>query len=166
MLCRSVRLPFDLARLIKTLGTQSFSGLKILFIATSSWNPEPLCGSWFPNWRLRHQVDVLDRQWARIPRRLGHHGPSTASEIFAAGVDLLRRGRPCWDAEGTLRLVESESRVVRPINYAAEYARARGAPFFEAGSGRQRVAVVHVQGAAAFHGRRRLENPFWVMGPR
>lgn len=43
--------------------------------------------------------------------------PRTASEIFAAGVDVITCGDHLWDQKEVIELLTNEPRFVRPLNY-------------------------------------------------
>jgi metallophosphoesterase (TIGR00282 family) len=67
----------------------------------------------------------------------------TAGELLAHGVDLLTGGNHIWKYKELLPLLESEARVLRPLNYPE--APGRGHGIFTARGG-QRVGVVNVVG--------------------
>lgn len=43
--------------------------------------------------------------------------PSTASELFALGIDVLTNGNHAWDKEEIFDYIRTESRLLRPHNY-------------------------------------------------
>lgn len=54
----------------------------------------------------------------------------TSDEMFAAGVDVLTAGNHTWDKKEALKLVENESRILRPANIPST-APGRGAGVYE-----------------------------------
>src|SRR3972149_121082 len=42
---------------------------------------------------------------------------STASELFAAGVDVITSGNHIWDQKEIVQHLEGEMPIVRPLNY-------------------------------------------------
>jgi hypothetical protein len=81
--------------------------------------------------------------------------PDTASEIFAAGVDLVTSGDHLWDQKEVMQLLEGEPRFVRPLNYPAGTP-GQGSALCR-GNGAFAVAVINVQGRTFMPA---LENPF------
>lgn len=67
----------------------------------------------------------------------------TALELLNNRVDLLTGGNHIWKYKDLLPLLESDPRVLRPLNYPA--APGRGAGVIELGSG-QRLGVINVVG--------------------
>lgn len=86
--------------------------------------------------------------------------PSTAAEIFAAGVDVITSGDHLWDQREVSQLLQSEPRFVRPANYAPEVP-GRGSTVV-ARPGCAPLGVLNLQGRTFMAP---LENPF-VVGPR
>ncbi|HEX4945306.1 MAG TPA: YmdB family metallophosphoesterase, partial [Blastocatellia bacterium] len=43
--------------------------------------------------------------------------PSTAQELFAAGVDVMTSGNHIFDKKDALELIQQEPRLLRPVNY-------------------------------------------------
>jgi hypothetical protein len=67
----------------------------------------------------------------------------TAEELFAAGADVVTTGNHVWDKREVLGLLERESRILRPANYA-EGSPGRGVIVVEAAG--TRVGVVNLMG--------------------
>ncbi len=86
--------------------------------------------------------------------------PSTAAEIFAAGVDVITSGDHLWDQREVSQLLQSEPRFLRPANYAPEVP-GRGSTVV-ARPGCAPLGVLNLQGRTFMAP---LENPF-VVGPR
>ena len=79
-----------------------------------------------------------------------------AAELLAAGADCLTLGDHAFDQKDMLAFVETEPRVLRPLNYARG-APGRGARMFDAPGGR-RVMVAQVLGQVFM--RRPFDDPF------
>lgn len=79
-----------------------------------------------------------------------------AAALLAAGADCLTLGDHAFDQKDMLAFVETEPRVLRPLNYA-KGAPGRGARMFEAPGGR-RVMVAQVLGQVFM--RRPFDDPF------
>ncbi|MDA8219459.1 MAG: TIGR00282 family metallophosphoesterase [Dehalococcoidales bacterium] len=68
--------------------------------------------------QIRHERRV-DFVVANGENAAGGRGltPATASEIFAAGVDVITSGNHIWDQREVIPYLDSEPRVLRPLNY-------------------------------------------------
>ncbi len=86
--------------------------------------------------------------------------PETASEMFAAGVDIITSGDHLWDQKEVQELLLKEPRFVRPINYPAGTL-GQGSTVWQR-NGFPSVGVVNAQGRSFMAA---LENPF-VMVPQ
>lgn len=86
--------------------------------------------------------------------------PETASEIYAAGVDIITTGDHLWDQKEVTALLTNEPRFVRPINYPPGTP-GQGSAVHQS-PGRPAVAVVNVQGRTFMAD---LDNPFWRIRP-
>lgn len=82
---------------------------------------------------------------------------NTASEIFAAGVDVITSGDHLWDQKEVTMLLDNESRFLRPLNYPPGTPGQGSAVFFPDGRDRPPVAVLNLQGRVFMP---ELENPF------
>jgi metallophosphoesterase (TIGR00282 family) len=107
-----------------------------------------------PGLRRRHQLDVVI---ANGENSAGGSGitPSTAAEIFAAGVDVITSGDHLWDQKEVMELLANEPRFVRPLNYPS------GTPghgsFVLQVDGKPQLCVLNLQGRTFMPP---LENPF------
>ena len=107
-----------------------------------------------PGLRRRHQLDVVI---ANGENSAGGSGitPGTASEIFAAGVDVITSGDHLWDQKEVMELLANEPRFVRPLNYPP------GTPgcgsFVLRADGKAQLCVLNLQGRTFMPA---LENPF------
>jgi metallophosphoesterase (TIGR00282 family) len=81
--------------------------------------------------------------------------PETASEIFAAGVDIITCGDHLWDQKEVTELLLKEPRFVRPINYPAGTL-GQGSTVWQR-QGFASVGVINAQGRSFMAA---LENPF------
>ena len=109
-----------------------------------------------PRLRAEHHVDVII---ANGENSAGGSGitPSTANELFNAGVDIITSGDHLWDQKEVSQLLDKEERFVRPINYPPETPGA-GVRYWQ--KDWLKVAVVNVQGRTFMPD---LENPFRVL---
>ncbi len=107
-----------------------------------------------PRLRARCGVDVVI---ANGENAAGGSGitPETASEIFAAGVDIITSGDHLWDQKEVTELLLKEPRFVRPINYPAGTL-GQGSTVWQR-SGHVSVGVINAQGRSFMAP---LENPF------
>lgn len=111
-----------------------------------------------PTLRARCSVDVVI---ANGENSAGGSGitQETASEMFAAGVDLITSGDHVWDQKEVTELLLKEPRFLRPINYPPGTL-GQGSTVWQR-EGLPSVGVINAQGRS-FMGP--LENPF-VMVP-
>ncbi len=82
--------------------------------------------------------------------------PEHAKTFLAAGADVITLGDHAFDQRDMLRFVETEPRVLRPLNYA-KAAPGRGARVFDAPGGRK-VLVAQVLGQVFM--KRPFDDPF------
>ncbi len=82
--------------------------------------------------------------------------PEHAKALLAAGADCLTLGDHAFDQKDMLSFIESEPRIIRPLNYART-APGRGARLFEAKGGRK-VLVTQVLGQVFM--KRPFDDPF------
>src|SRR5438552_755342 len=86
--------------------------------------------------------------------------PKTAAEIFSGGVDVITTGDHLWDQKEVIPFLESEPRLLRPLNYPPGTI-GRGSQLFHL-EGRPPFAVVNLQGRTFMPP---VENPFLVIRP-
>ncbi len=84
-----------------------------------------------------------------------------AQAILAAGADVVTLGDHAFDQRDMLQFVESEPRVIRPLNFS-KAAPGKGARVFEAPGGR-RVLVAQVLGQVFM--KRPFDDPFSAIEP-
>lgn len=82
--------------------------------------------------------------------------PEHARGLFAAGADCVILGDHAFDQKDMLTYIETEPRLIRPLNFA-KGAPGRGARIFEAGRGRK-ILVTQVLGQVFM--KRPFEDPF------
>ncbi|MBZ4022274.1 TIGR00282 family metallophosphoesterase [Rhodobacter sp. TJ_12] len=82
-----------------------------------------------------------------------------ARVLLAAGADVVTLGDHAFDQKDMLRFIETEQRVIRPVNYAKE-APGKGARLFEDRRGRK-VLVTQVLGQVFM--KRAFDDPFSAM---
>jgi len=82
--------------------------------------------------------------------------PAHAAELLAAGADCLTLGDHAFDQREMLGFIETEPRILRPLNYA-KAAPGAGARLFEAPGGR-RVFVAQALGQVFM--KRPFDDPF------
>ena len=70
--------------------------------------------------------------------------PSTADELFAAGVDVLTSGNHVWRKKEALELLKMDHRVLRPANYP-ETSPGSGSTIIDTITG-LKVGILNVQG--------------------
>ena len=111
-----------------------------------------------PKLRARCRIDMVI---ANGENAAGGSGitPETASEIFAAGVDIITSGDHLWDQKEVNDLLLKEPRFLRPINYPAGTL-GQGSTVWQR-QGLASVGVINAQGRSFMAA---LENPF-VMVP-
>jgi len=81
--------------------------------------------------------------------------PSTAQELFDAGVDVLTLGNHSFDNTSGISVIENDTRVLRPCNYPKGQMPGRGAGLFELGG--YRLLVINVLGRVFMDP---LDDPF------
>ena len=87
--------------------------------------------------------------------------PDHAALLLEAGADVLTLGDHAFDQKEMLRFIETEPRVIRPLNYS-KAAPGKGARVFEAGNGK-RILVAQVLGQVFM--KRPFDDPFSALDP-
>lgn len=134
--------------------------VKLLFIADIVGQPgRRAVKELVPHLRQQHGLSMVV---ANGENSAGGSGitPSTAEEIFSAGVDIITSGDHLWDQKEVMGLLEGEQRFVRPLNYPPGTP-GQGSTIFRA-LGLPPVAVLNLQGRTFMPA---LENPFQVALP-
>jgi hypothetical protein len=129
--------------------------VKLLFIADIVGQPgRRAVKELLPGLKRQHQLDVVV---ANGENSAGGSGITvgTASEIFAAGVDVITSGDHLWDQKEVMELLANEPRFVRPLNYPP------GTPgqgsFVFTRAGLPSVGILNLQGRTFMPP---LESPF------
>jgi len=95
-----------------------------------------------PRWRAQHRPDVVIANGENVAHGMGIT-PSTADDLFAAGIDIITLGNHTFRKKEAVALLESDARVLRPANYPP------GVPGYGYGlfrAGARPLAVVSVLG--------------------
>jgi metallophosphoesterase (TIGR00282 family) len=108
-----------------------------------------------PDLKASHQLDLVI---ANGENAAGGNGitPDTASEIYAAGVDVITCGDHLWDQKEVSVLLNEEPRFVRPVNYPAGTP-GQGSTIINR-EGVAPVGIINAQGNTFMRGE--LDNPF------
>jgi metallophosphoesterase (TIGR00282 family) len=129
--------------------------VKILFVGDVVGEPgRRAVKQLVPRLRQQHGLDVVI---ANGENAAGGSGitVNTASEIFAAGVDIITSGDHLWDQKEVTTLLENEKRFLRPLNYPP------GTPgqgsVIVSLPGKPTMAVLNLQGRTFMPD---LDNPF------
>jgi 2',3'-cyclic-nucleotide 2'-phosphodiesterase len=83
---------------------------------------------------------------------------STAEAMFAAGVDVITSGNHIWDKREIYPVLESNDRILRPLNYGTTGVPGRGWGTYHALDGTD-LAVINLQGRTYMQP---IENPFLI----
>jgi metallophosphoesterase (TIGR00282 family) len=129
--------------------------VKVLFIGDIVGQPgRRAVKELLPKLREQHRIDLVV---ANGENAAGGSGitPKTASEIFAAGVDVITCGDHLWDQKEVTELLANERRFVRPLNYP-HGTPGQGSLVFQR-DGLPLVGVVNLQGRTFMPP---LDNPF------
>jgi hypothetical protein len=81
---------------------------------------------------------------------------STADALFARGVDVITSGNHIWDKREIYPALESNDRILRPLNYGTTGVPGRGWGVYHAFDGTE-LAVINLQGRTYMQP---IENPF------
>lgn len=114
------------------------------------------------------QEQNLDLVIANGENAAGGYGLSqkTASELFAAGVDVITSGNHIWDQSDILEYIATDAPVLRPLNFSARLP-GRGW-LVHTDRHQQPVGVLNLQGQVLMP--QHLDSPFEaadrVLGPR
>ena len=107
-----------------------------------------------PELRARLGIDL-----AVVNAENASHGfglaPEMARALFAAGADVLTLGNHAWDRKEIIPYIETEPRLLRPLNYPPGTP-GRGAALVEVGGGR-RALVLQAMGRLFMDA---LDDPF------
>ncbi len=113
-----------------------------------------------PGLRARWRLDFVVVNGENATNGMGL-SPDHAKKLLEAGADCITLGDHAFDQREMLRFIETEPRIIRPLNFARD-APGRGAGVFEASRGR-RVLVAQVLGQVFM--KRPFDNPFFAIDP-
>lgn len=82
--------------------------------------------------------------------------PATAEALLGAGVDVITSGNHIWDKREIYPFLETNDRVLRPLNYGTHGVPGRGWGTYHALDGTE-IAVVNLQGRTYMQP---IDNPF------
>lgn len=106
-----------------------------------------------PRWRSAYQPDIIIANGENAASGTGITS-NVAEELFGAGIDVITLGNHTFKQRDAVRLLEHESRVLRPANYPT------GVPGYGYGvfqAGAARLAVVNFLGRTFMDP---LDDPF------
>ena len=133
----------------------SLARVKILFIGDIVGRPgRRAVQTLTPQLRIQHGLDVVIANGENSAGGAGI-SPSTAKEIFEAGVDVITTGDHLWDQKDVVELLKNESNFLRPINYRPDTL-GQGWTLCQK-QGLPPVGVINAQGRTFMAA---LENPF------
>jgi len=138
--------------------TPTLAPVKILFIGDIVGRPGRRAVQLLvPQLRIQHGLDVVIANGENSAGGAGI-SPSTAREIFEAGVDVITTGDHLWDQKDVVQLLNDEPRFLRPLNYRPETI-GQGWTLCEK-KGLPPVGVINAQGRTFMAA---LENPFTMV---
>jgi metallophosphoesterase (TIGR00282 family) len=129
--------------------------MKILFIGDIVGSPgREAVKTLVPLLREEYRLDFVI---ANAENAAGGSGiiPRVANELFDAGVDVLTSGDHIWKRKEIFEIINSESRILRPVNFPSG-APGRGCNVFTARDG-IKLGVINAQGRVFLEA---LECPF------
>ncbi|TRZ95572.1 TIGR00282 family metallophosphoesterase [bacterium] len=131
--------------------------MKILFIGDIVGSPgREAIKSLLPGLKQRYGLDFII---ANAENAAGGSGitPKIAEDLFGFGVDVLTSGDHIWKKRDIFEIIDSEPRILRPLNYPAT-APGRGKGLFKAADG-SLIGIINVNGRVFMEA---LECPFRV----
>ena len=108
-----------------------------------------------PGLRDERGIDFVTANGENVAGGMGLT-PSTADAILAAGVDVITSGNHIWDKREIYPYLESNDRVLRPLNYGTHEVPGRGWGTYQALDGTD-VTVINLQGRTYMQP---IDNPF------
>ena len=108
-----------------------------------------------PGLREERGIDFVTANGENVAGGMGLT-PSTAEALFGAGVDVITSGNHIWDKREIYPYLDSNDRVLRPLNYGTLGVPGRGWGVFQALDGTD-IAVANFQGRTYMQ---QIENPF------
>jgi hypothetical protein len=108
-----------------------------------------------PALREARGVDLVTANGENLAGGMGLTA-STAQALLDAGVDVITSGNHIWDKREIYPVLETEERILRPLNYGTHDVPGRGWGIFHAADGTE-VAVINLQGRTYMQP---IDNPF------
>jgi len=108
-----------------------------------------------PALRDERGIDFVTANGENVAGGMGLTGP-TADALLEAGIDVITSGNHIWDKREIYPVLESEERILRPLNYGTHDVPGRGWGIFHAADGTE-VAVINLQGRTYMQP---IDNPF------
>ncbi|MBZ8119594.1 YmdB family metallophosphoesterase [Roseovarius sp. LXJ103] len=108
-----------------------------------------------PRLRAQWGLDFVIVNGENATGGMGLSGPH-AQDLLVAGVDCLTLGDHAFDQKDMLQFIESEGRIIRPLNYA-KGAPGRGARVFSDARGRK---ILVAQALGQVFMKRAFDDPF------
>ncbi len=108
-----------------------------------------------PALRNERGIDFVTANGENVAGGMGLTG-ATADALLRAGVDVITSGNHIWDKREIYPVLETEERILRPLNYGTHDVPGRGWGVFHAIDGTE-VAVVNLQGRTYMQP---IDNPF------
>lgn len=106
-----------------------------------------------PRWRSQYQPDLVVANGENSAAGVGIT-PSVAEELFGAGINVLTLGNHSFNKKEALKLVEDDTRILRPANYPPGVP-GYGYGFYQAGEAR--LAIVSLMGRVFLDA---IDDPF------
>jgi 2',3'-cyclic-nucleotide 2'-phosphodiesterase len=108
-----------------------------------------------PALREQRSIDFVTANGENLAGGMGLT-PSTADALLGAGVDVITSGNHIWDKKEIYPALESNDRILRPLNYGTSGVPGRGWGTYQALDGTD-LAVINLQGRTYMQP---IENPF------
>jgi hypothetical protein len=108
-----------------------------------------------PQLRDERSIDFVTANGENLAGGMGLTA-STADALFAVGVDVITSGNHIWDKKEIYPRLESDDRILRPLNYGTTGVPGRGWGVYHAHDGSE-LAVINLQGRTYMQP---IENPF------
>jgi metallophosphoesterase (TIGR00282 family) len=108
-----------------------------------------------PELRAERGIDFVTANGENVAGGMGLTA-STAQAILASGVDVITSGNHIWDKRDIYPFLDSNERVLRPLNYGDRDVPGRGWGIYQALDGTD-VAVINLQGRTFMQP---IDNPF------
>ncbi|MFL5755060.1 MAG: YmdB family metallophosphoesterase, partial [Chloroflexota bacterium] len=108
-----------------------------------------------PDLREERSIDFVVANGENVAGGMGLTS-STADALLGAGVDVITSGNHIWDKREIYPFLDSNERLLRPLNYGVTNVPGRGWGIFHALDGSE-LAVINLQGRTYMQP---IDNPF------